>query len=185
MEVTTLSNRKILVVIPVYNHGRTLREVVEKSLRTGIDVLVVDDGSTDNAMSTISDMDCLAHSIDVNQGKGAAIMAGARIASEKGYDAIITIDADGQHDPASIPLLAEETKNQWPVVVLGNRRMIDETVPRSSLFGRSFSNFWVRLETGWSLPDTQSGMRLYPVRELLLLPIQTSRYDFEIESLVR
>ena len=185
MQVTALSYSKILVVIPVYNHGDTLRGVAEKALQTGFEVLVVDDGSTDNGMLTISDIECLTHSLPVNRGKGAAILAGAKIASAKGYDAIITVDADGQHDPAGIPLLAEETQNQWPVIVLGDRCMDEENVPRSSLFGRSFSNFWVRLETGWSLPDTQSGMRLYPVRELLLLSIHTSHYDFEIESLVR
>ena len=183
--MTALSYNNILVVIPVYNHGKTLREIAEKALQTGFEVLVVDDGSTDNGMSTISDLGCLTHSLPVNSGKGTAILTGAGIASEKGYDAIITIDADGQHDPASIPLLAEETKRLWPVIVLGNRCMNKENVPRSSLLGRSFSNFWVRLETGWSLPDTQSGMRLYPVRELLLLSLHTSHYDFEIESLVR
>ena len=185
MEVTALSYSKILVIIPVYNHGDSLRGVAEKALQTGFEALVVDDGSTDKGLSTISDLGCLTHSMPVNQGKGAAILAGAKIASAKGYDAIITVDADGQHDPASIPRLAEETKNQWPVIVLGDRSMDEENVPRSSRFGRSFSNFWVRLETGWSLPDTQSGMRLYPVRELLLLSIHTSHYDFEIESLVR
>ena len=63
--------------------------------------------------------------------------------------------------------------------------MTSATVPKASIFGMNFSNFWVRLETNLSLPDTQSGMRLYPVRELLSLSFTTSHYDFEIESLVR
>lgn len=178
---------KILVVIPVYNHGTTLRTVTEQALQTGFDVLVVDDGSTDNGTETIGDLNCRTHTLPVNSGKGTAILAGATIAAEKGYDAIITIDADDQHDPAAIPLLAEETTKQWPIIVLGNRRMDtdNEDIPRSSLFGRSFSNFWVRLETGFNLPDTQSGMRLYPVAELLRLSLGASRYDFEIECLVK
>lgn len=183
--MTLATPQKTLIVIPVYNHGDTLREVTEKSLETGFDVLVVDDGSTDRGMENLSGVDCLTHTISPNQGKGTAILAGAAIAAEKGYDAIITIDADGQHDPASINVLAAEADKEWPILVIGNRAMEPGKVPKASLFGRSFSNFWVRLETGKSLPDTQSGLRLYPVKELLQLEIHCRRYDFEIESLVR
>ena len=185
MEVNTISSIKILAVIPVYNHGDTLRDVTIKTMDTGFDVLVVDDGSTDQGLESLQGIDCLTHSISPNQGKGAAILAGAGIAAERGFDAIVTIDADGQHDPSSIHTLAAETSKEWPVVIIGNREMDPDKVPRSSLFGRSFSNFWVRLETGSTLPDTQSGLRLYPVRELLQLSIYSRRYDFEIESLVK
>lgn len=177
--------QKILIVIPVYNHGDTLRAVTEKSLRTGYDVLVVDDGSTDGGAENLSGLDCKINTLTPNRGKGAAILAGARIAAERGYDGIITIDADGQHDPASITELVVEAAQDWPALVIGDRQMDKDKVPRSSLFGRSFSNFWVRLETGHTLPDTQSGLRLYPVKELLQLAIRCRRYDFEIESLVR
>lgn len=176
---------KILVVIPVYNHGKTLRDVTRKAMQSGFEVLVVDDGSTDHGMDTLKGLDCLRHILSRNQGKGQAILAAAQIAAEKGYDAIITIDADGQHEPTSINGLAAETSKEWPVLVIGNRIMDPAEVPRSSLFGRSFSNFWVRLETGSLLPDTQSGLRMYPVRELLQLKIRCRRYDFEIESLVK
>ncbi len=176
---------KFLVVIPVYNHANTLRDLTIQTMQTGLDVLVVDDGSTDHGLESLKGIDCLTHTLSPNQGKGAAILAGAAIADKHGYDAIITIDADGQHDPGSIQTLTEEASRQWPALVIGNRIMDPEKVPRSSLFGRSFSNFWVRLETGYTLPDTQSGLRLYPVRELLQLSIRSRRYDFEIESLVR
>ncbi|GAB4335693.1 MAG: DUF2062 domain-containing protein [Desulfobulbaceae bacterium] len=176
---------RVLAVIPVYNHGGTLREVALRTLAAGFDLLVVDDGSTDGGLETVRDLDCRIHTLSPNQGKGAAILAGAAIAAKAGYDAILTIDADGQHDPASIPDLVREAKAQWPALVIGSRQMERGGAPGASLFGRSFSNFWVRLETGCSLPDTQSGLRLYPVRELLALPIRCRRYDFEIESLVR
>ncbi len=183
--MNTTSSLKILAVIPVYNHGDTLRDVTVKTMDTGFDVLVVDDGSTDHGLNALKGINCLTHTLSPNQGKGAAILAGAAIAAERGFDAIITIDADGQHDPSSIHTLAAETSKEWPVVVIGNREMDPDKVPRSSLFGRSFSNFWVRLETGCTLPDTQSGLRLYPVQELLQLSIYSRRYDFEIESLVK
>ncbi|MDH5523889.1 MAG: DUF2062 domain-containing protein [Desulfobulbaceae bacterium] len=176
----------IMVVIPVYNHGATLPAVVEAVIAAGWPVLVVDDGSSDEGLRAISDFDCYLTQLPRNMGKGAAIMAGAREAQKLGYGRIITLDADGQHDPDDAVVLAERSaKHEGPAIIIGARRMIQETVPKSSLFGRDFSNFWVKLECGLDLADTQSGMRLYPVKELLQLNPGRLRYDFEVEVLVR
>lgn len=174
-----------LIVIPVYNHAATLPEVVNRSLETGFPVLVVDDGSTDQGTEQLQNPDCRILHLGINRGKGAAILAGARQASEQGHDAVITVDADGQHDPAEAHLLVREAEKNRPLMVIGCRDMSGETVPPSSRFGRVFSNFWVRLECGRDLPDTQSGFRLYPIPETLDLNIAGSRYDFEVEVLTR
>ena len=176
---------KALLLIPVYNHGKTLRGVVEAGLRDGHEVLVVDDGSTDGSLDTVGDMPIQCHRLPENRGKGAAIQAGARIAQSLGFEAVITLDADGQHDPADAKLLLKAGAEAWPAIVLGARRMDTENVPSSSLFGRAFSNFWVRLECGRALPDTQSGYRLYPVALLTQPGFLSRRYTFEIEVLVR
>ena len=178
------NNLNTLLVIPVYNHTATLGIVVRRAIAAGWQVLVVDDGSTEDVIEPLAGLNCQLLMIPENQGKGAAILAGATVADEQGYDAIVTVDADGQHDPAHALALLRKTRDTWPVLVIGNRRM-DASTPRSSRFGRAFSNFWVHLETGLSLPDTQSGMRLYPVRELLRLETSCRGYDFEIEILVR
>ncbi len=176
---------KIVLVIPVYNHAATLREVTKKALAAGWPVLVVDDGSTDAGAHAVEDLSCQVLRLDKNRGKGGAILAGAQKAIADGLDAIITLDADGQHDPAEVVLLVEEARRQWPAIVIGARKMDKTTAPRASLFGRVFSNFWVRLECGRDLPDTQSGFRLYPISLLLRLPIRSRRYDFEVEVLTR
>lgn len=176
----------ILVVIPVFNHGSTLRGVVEAALSTGFPVLVVDDGSNDDGTANLSDLGCQVTTLPVNRGKGSAILVGAKIAREQGYASIITIDADGQHDPVDAGKLAEKAiENHHPSIVIGAREMVQDTVPGSSRFGRVFSNFWVRLECGAELSDTQSGFRLYPVDVLLAQSFRKSRYDFEIEVLVK
>ena len=177
--------KSTLLVIPVYNHGATLRQVVELGLRAGWPVLVVDDGSTDGGSESLRGLDCRVHRLPSNQGKGAALLAGAAQAAALGYDAMLTVDADGQLDPTEGLRLVEAAAGHWPCLVIGDRRMDSPNVPGASLFGRAFSNFWVRLECGLDLPDTQSGMRLYPVHELLRLTIRCRRYDFEVESLVR
>lgn len=177
---------RIIVVIPVYNHGATLRSVVERALAAGWPVLVVDDGSDDDPWQQLTGLECFKVRLPVNSGKGVAILTGAQEAARLGYETIITLDADGQHDPAEAVLLARQAAIIGrPAIVIGARRMIQETVPKASLFGRAFSNFWVRLESGQELADTQSGMRLYPVRELLALNLTCARYDFEVEVLVR
>lgn len=176
----------VLVVIPVFNHGETLRGVVEAALSTGFPVLVVDDGSSDGGAATLEHLDCQVESFPENRGKGAAILAGARIAKKQGFASIITVDADGQHNPLESKKLVDAVGDvTHPTIVIGARKMIQDTVPGSSHFGKAFSNFWVRLECGADLSDTQSGMRLYPVDTLLNLEFSKSRYDFEIEVLVK
>lgn len=176
---------KTLLVIPVYNHGKTLRSVVERALGAGFPVLVVDDGSTDGGLDTVIDLPIAHHRFPVNRGKGAAILAGAALAESSGYEAIVTIDADGQHDPADARRLLETASVSWPAIVVGARRMEGKGVPRSSVFGRNFSNFWVRLECGQAVPDSQSGCRLYPVPFLLAGRFLSTRFPFEVEVLVR
>ena len=176
---------KTLLVIPVYNHAATLRAVARNALAEGFPVLVVDDGSTDGGLDTVVDLPVARHRFPSNRGKGAAILAAAGLAKRSGYDAILTIDADGQHDPADARRLAETAADSWPAVVIGARRMEDANAPRSSVFGRDFSNFWVRLECGHALPDSQSGYRLYPVDFLLAGRFLSTGFPFEVEVLVR
>jgi len=175
----------ILLIIPLYNHGATVCRVAEKAIAAGWPVLVVDDGSTDTGLASLSGLECATLRLEANQGKGAAIMAGAAWAGEHGYCHIITVDADDQLDPAEAHLLAEAAADQPQALVIGARRMDRNNAPGASLFGRSFSNFWVHLECGRELPDTQSGFRLYPLVGLRQLVTGCRRYDFEVEVLTR
>ncbi|MDR9501656.1 MAG: DUF2062 domain-containing protein [Desulfurivibrionaceae bacterium] len=176
---------KTLVVIPLYNHGASVARVAEQALATGLPLLVVDDGSTDEGLQAVRHLACHTLRFARNRGKGAAILAGADFAAAHDFEVIITLDADGQHDPADLPLLMAKAQEHWPAVVIGARQMVQDTVPGASHFGRAFSNFWVRLECGADLPDTQSGFRLYPVAMLHFFSWSRRRYDFEVEVLVR
>ena len=174
------------MVIPLYNHGGTVKAVSRQALAAGYQLLVVDDGSSDGGLEHVRELDCHTVRLAENSGKGVAILEAARFAENNGFSAVLTIDADGQHDPQEAEKLVIEAINgTWPAIIIGARQMDQNEVPGLSRFGMHFSNFWVRLESGRELDDTQSGMRLYPVKQLLELELIRKRYDFEIEVLVK
>lgn len=176
---------RALVVVPIYNHGRTLRAVVEGVLAVHSSVLVVDDGSTDGGGQDIQDLNVPILRHETNRGKGAAIRTAAKEAMARGYTHMITIDADGQHDPADIPKFLRIIAEHPQAVVVGARDFTAPNIPGSSKFGRKFSNFWLRLQTGVSLSDTQSGFRAYPLFLFGCFTFRENRYSFEVEILVR
>jgi glycosyltransferase involved in cell wall biosynthesis len=172
-------------VIPVYNHGMRVGGVVQKALRMGAPVYVVDDGSDDfnpGVLDSISGATILRHS--ENMGKGAALLTGFAEAAKSSKWAV-TLDADGQHNPEeAVRLLEAVPRGQRPLVVGRRRGMNHPNVPQTSALGRSFSNFWVWLSGGIRLPDTQCGFRLYPLPEVLHMGAKSRRYQFEVEILV-
>ncbi len=173
-------------VIPVYNNCRSVAGVA-RACREHIDnVLVVDDGSNDadlRAMLSGTGIVVLRHKR--NMGKGQALLTALRYLERRRASHMITLDGDGQHCPGDIPRLLNAARGENAVIVLGCRNFNTPHVPGGSRFGRVFSNFWVRLETGLALKDTQSGFRVYPVDLLARLRLSGVRYDFEIEVLAR
>lgn len=176
---------RILVAIPVYNHGKTLPAVVERVLALHPEVLVVDDGSTDGGTAGLVAPGVRLVRHERNRGKGKAILTAARLAQRLGMTHLVTIDADGQHDPADLPrFFAAIREDPWAIVV-GKRDFTQAGIPGASRFGRQFSNFWLRVQTGVSLGDTQSGFRAYPVAVLEALHLYERGFAFEIEVLVK
>lgn len=176
---------RVLVAVPVYNHAPTLRAVVLGLLERHPHVLVVDDGSDDLEPEVLAGLPVRMVRHGRNRGKGAAIRTAALEARRQGMSHIVTIDADGQHDPADLPLFLEAVAADPLAVIVGARDFNTENVPGSSRFGRAFSNFWLRVQTGVILSDVQSGYRAYPLIVLENLRCTENRYSFEVEVLVR
>ena len=172
-------------VIPVYNHAGSLASVLDGCIKLGLPVIVVDDGSTDGVSEVLSrynHISVIRH--ERNLGKGEAIRSGLKAATEIA-DFAVTIDADGQHLPDDAIKMIESIRDGDRPVVIGARQNMlgDVSIPWTSRFGRKFSNFWVRLSGGPVLTDTQSGFRIYPVKEILRLKSRAKRFQFEVEIL--
>ena len=174
--------RHICAVIPTFNNGGTVADVVRGVLRLGLPVLVVDDGSTDDTAQRLEglEIDRIRHAR--NQGKGRALKTGLEEARRLGYRFALTLDADGQHDPADIPALVAAAGPR--TLVIGSRNLTAEGMPAGNTFANRFSNFWFTVQTGRKLPDTQTGFRVYPLEDIPSLRLLTSRYEAELALLV-
>ena len=179
---------KCCVVIPTYNNHKTLKKVIEGVLQYTNDIIVVNDGSTDNTSDILTHFPQI-HTIPLaqNKGKGFALRKGFELALELGFQFAITIDSDGQHFPDDIPILIDNLDKETSknVLYIGARNMGQKDVPKKSSFGNKFSNFWFWVETGIRLQDTQSGYRLYPIKALKDIKFFTRKFEFEIEAIVK
>ena len=185
MGVDTTDSR-ICALIPTYNNAGTVLQVIEGVSKYCHDIIVVNDGSTDQTKDLLLTLPSYVTVVSYvpNRGKGHALVAGFRKAMEMGFTHVITIDADGQHFAADIPLLTAEMGHNPGGIIVGCRNLTEDNMPRQNTFANKFSNFWFHLQTGIDLPDTQSGYRLYTLSALRGLRFITSRYEAELELLV-
>ena len=185
------------VIIPVYNHGKTLGNIVDEVLTRLPEtmVFVINDGSTDSTEEVLCELekryashaDSPLHIVRHrrNRGKGAALWTGFAAAWQAGCTHAITIDSDGQHLPTDIFRLMQISHLFPDDLIIGDRQMDFANVPARSKRGRDMSRFWMMLQTGQDVPDTQCGLRIYPLKHTLTLKHLFHRFDFETETLVR
>lgn len=177
---------KCCVLIPTYNNGKTIEKVILSTLDYCDQVIVINDGCTDQTSEILSkypQLHIVKH--EVNKGKGVGLRHGFKKALELGFDYVITIDSDGQHFPSDFIIFLNKIEEQPDSLIIGARNMSVDNVPGKSTFGNQFSNFWFWVETGIKLPDTQSGYRLYPVQRLKKIWFFTTKFEFEIEVIVK
>jgi glycosyltransferase involved in cell wall biosynthesis len=183
---TVFRENKICVLIPTFNNARTLAGILTQVSALTNNIIVVNDGSTDDTLAVLKEFPRLhVISYGPNKGKGFALRRGFEEALLVGYDHAITIDSDGQHDPADIRKFTDYFQDHRTAIIIGSRNMDQPDIPGKSTFGNKFSNFWFWVETGIRRNDTQSGFRLYPIRLLSDLAFYTNKFEFEIEVLVR
>jgi glycosyltransferase involved in cell wall biosynthesis len=177
---------RVCVIIPTYNNAATLQQVIQDVSVYTNNIIVVNDGSSDNTPDILSQFPSV-HLITYqpNAGKGWALRQGFDAAVKLNYQYAISIDSDGQHFAYDLPAFINQLMVDQNAVIIGARNMNQSTVPGGSNFGNKFSNFWFKVETGITAPDTQSGYRLYPLEPIKKMHFFSKKYEFEIEVLVR
>ena len=174
------------MLLPTYNNAGTLQSVLSSILEYTDRVIVVNDGSTDGTAEILAqfpNIDKIEYAI--NKGKGKALRLGFEFAMQKGYDYTITIDSDGQHFATDLPHFLEKRATENKAIIVGARNLHMEDMPGKNTFANKFSNFWFKVETGINAPDTQSGFRLYPIYLMKGMHFFGTKYEFEVEALVR
>lgn len=184
-----VEENEVCAVIPTYQNAKTLLKVVADVHRVVNTVFVVDDGSNDGTAALLDKATgnerpekVLTH--PKNCGKGAALKTGLTYARQQGFRYAVTVDADGQHRADDIPALLKAVEEEPDALAIGSRGLQHENMPAKSTFANRFSNFWFALQTLQRLPDTQSGLRVYPLRRLHGLRWMSARYEAELTLLV-
>lgn len=184
-----VEENEVCAVIPTYQNAKTLLKVVADVHRVVDTVFVVDDGSNDGTAALLDKATgnerpekVLTH--PKNCGKGAALKTGLTYARQQGFRYAVTVDADGQHRADDIPALLKAVEEEPDALAIGSRGLQHENMPAKSTFANRFSNFWFALQTLQRLPDTQSGLRIYPLQRLHGLRWMSARYEAELTLLV-
>jgi len=182
-----MNDNRICVIVPTYNNASTIVDVLTRINHQTENIIVVVDGSTDTTNQMLKSLPFVVDVVSYkdNKGKGTALVKGFKRAIKQGFEYALTIDADGQHFPEDIPVLINAFTDNRDALIVGCRNLREDNMPAGSTFANKFSNFWFTVQTGLKLPDTQTGFRLYPIALMGNMHLMTSRYEAELELLVR
>ncbi len=175
----------LAILIPAFNCERTIARVVRAARAHAPFVLVVDDGSADETADRAGDAGAEVLRHETNRGKGAALQSGMQELGRRGCERVLTMDGDGQHLGDEIPALLRAADATPQALVIGAREIEPGAVAPLKLFGNRFANRWVEIACGQTLPDTQSGFRVYPLPATLALDCRAGHFAFETEVLIR
>lgn len=175
----------VCVLIPAYNAALTLAGVLDEVCQQGFPVVVVDDGSLDDTSLVAGSYPITLLSHGMNQGKGAALMTGFRWAVQNGFDGVVTLDADGQHEPSFIGTLAAAALDGGFGILIASRYTQFSEMAGLRKFWNRFGVWCMRKRTGFEISDSQSGFRFYSASLFSVLTLCKKGYDLEMEILIK
>ncbi|MFZ2357085.1 MAG: glycosyltransferase family 2 protein [Candidatus Omnitrophota bacterium] len=176
---------KLCVIIPTFNESKAIGGIISTICKLGLDVLVVDDGSNDNTAEIAGVGGATVIKNKANKGKGAALAEGFHYALDKGMEAVITMDGDGQHSPKDIPVFLSAIPNSNSGIIIGNRMSKKRNMPLLRVLTNKFMSRLISSIVKQEIPDTQCGFRLIKSDVLRILNLRTCKYDTESEILIK
>lgn len=176
---------RVVALIACYNEDAHISEVVRRT-RPHVDtVVVIDDGSPDSTAETAKKAGAIVLRHEVNQGKGAAIRTGMLCAVEKGFDLMVFLDGDGQHNPDQIRKFVEMQQATQASIVVGNRMGDVEKMPFIRKWTNQFTSWMISRLATQPVPDSQCGYRLLHRSVAPDIHIATQNFDTESEMLIQ
>jgi glycosyltransferase involved in cell wall biosynthesis len=176
---------KTCVIIPSYNEEKEIDKLVRAIIKQGLVVLVIDDGSQDNTSRFAQQAGALVIKNKTNEGKGASLAKGFKYALENNFDAVITMDGDGQHSPNDVHLFLEVAACSNSVILVGNRMQKTKNMPIARLLTNRFMSWLISLVAKQKIADTQCGFRLIKKEALSKIDFSTTKYEAESEMLIK
>jgi len=174
--------KKIIVIIPAFNEERFIGSVILKLKKLPVDIIVVDDGSTDETVSIAKMAGVVVFSQDSNEGKGVTLNTGFHAARESSPDVIVMLDADGQHLPEELPRIIRPILTGEADIVVGSRYIQNTSnTPLIRRWGHRFINLATTLPSGLSVSDSQSGYRAFSRRAFELADFHSTGFSVESE----
>jgi glycosyltransferase involved in cell wall biosynthesis len=170
---------KKLIILPAYNEENVIKDTLESLQKIDADLLVIDDGSVDDTRKISKEMgvDIVSHTL--NLGLGAALQTGILAAKRRGYDVLITFDADGQHSPKDINKLVEGLKDAD--IVIGIRCVHSERMPFVKKVGNTILNLLTAIFFGIYSKDSQSGLRAFNRKAIVSIDLRAVGYEVSSE----
>lgn len=176
-----------MIFIPALNEGRRIGKVLDEIISLGIgDILVVDDGSDDNTFEEVSkrNLFCLKHAF--NLGVGAATQTAIEFARQHKYDAMLSIDADGQHFTEDLLALINHWQKHEVNLLIGSRFINKQNnIPKERVFYNRLANFITFLFCGRWISDTQSGIKLMDQKTLKTVSLKLHGFEFCTELVIK
>lgn len=175
----------VCILIPVFNAENSIRAVVQECLGHGLPVVVVDDGSTDRTASLLAELPVQLFRHSRNRGKGAALKTGFDWALASGFEAVVTVDADGQHDVSAIPaVIAAATASGCGIVIASRHAQFEQMAGLRKIWNR-IGVWFMQSRTGFRITDSQSGFRCYSAQMLKQISLASDGYNLEMEALLK
>ncbi|MDD5166180.1 MAG: glycosyltransferase family 2 protein [Candidatus Omnitrophica bacterium] len=174
----------ICVLIPTFNEGEAIAGLIKKVSAQNLEVIVVDDGSKDNTSEIARRNNATVLQNQSNQGKGASLIKGFAFILSKGFDAVITMDGDGQHAPEDLPNFISAAQYSDGGIFIGNRMAKTKTMPPIRYLTNKLMSWLISKVAKQNIPDTQCGFRLIRKEVLEKLNLKTYKYETESEILI-
>lgn len=180
-----MAAEKVCCLVPAFNEEKRIAAVVSGALRKVGRVFVVDDGSQDRTADAAKAAGALVIRHEINSGKGMALRTGFQQVLDAGYDAVITLDADGQHNPEEIDRFLEAYAADTADIIVGSRMGSRDAIPTYRYIPNRIGIFCISRAAGCPIEDTQSGFRLYRRQVLEQTRLKTTGFETETEVLIR